>query len=59
MAYVYSRTGGKAATYLYPGRKEDSTKLYTLASEIIATLTRYFDNLEAKADAKRDYKDLI
>lgn len=59
IAYICSRTSGKAASVLYARRRRDSKHPYTTAEEVIADLTRNLEDPDQRKNAVRDYSKLM
>ena len=59
IAYVCGRTAGKAASHLYARRRRDSRNPYTTVDEVLADLTRNFDDPDRRKNAVRDYHKLM
>ena len=59
IAYVCSRTSGKAASVLYARRRKDSKNPYITAEEVIADLTRNLEDPDQRKNAVRDYSKLM
>ena len=59
IAYVCGRTAGHAASHLYARRRKDSKNPYTLVDEVLADLSRHFDDPDRRKNAVRDYHRLM
>ena len=59
IAYVCGRTSGKAAAHLYARRRRESKNPYLTVDEVLADLTRNFDDPDRRKNAVRDYHKLM
>ena len=59
IAYVCSRTAGRAATILWARRRKDSTNPYLTADQVLEDLARNFDDPDRHKNARRDFKKLM